>query len=96
MPRELPVSVPVQEAIGVSDPDPSKPDLSTATITELVTELKSRHDSLLVLGEIDRTDELTSWCSYTKGGWSRLLGMLTRARRRIMVYIAEHETESEE
>lgn len=78
----------------MSETDPTRPGLSDFTVTELVTELKKRHDALVVFGEIDRTDEETSWCSYTKGRMSRIIGMAERGHKRLLKYAGEDERES--
>jgi hypothetical protein len=77
-------------------PEPAAPDLSTATITQLVAELKDRHDALLVVGEIDRTDEDTSYCRYSRGHLSRIIGMLWRAHRFFMAESARCEREAQD
>lgn len=69
------------------------PDLSIVCTGDLVAELKNRHDCLIVIGEIDRSEDQTSWCQYTKGRISRLLGMVGRCRTRLAKYADSEEQE---
>jgi hypothetical protein len=75
------------------EPDTSTPDLSTATITELVAELKRRHDCCVFVGEIDRAEDDVTWCRYGKGSYSRIIGMLTRMKASYLRACAKGERE---
>jgi hypothetical protein len=51
------------------------PDLSALTFDEIVEELKRRCDGLIVVAEIDRTDDEQEVKYAYRGGRSRCLGM---------------------
>lgn len=77
------------------DTDPTRPDLSWATIAELVAELKRRHDCCVFIGEIDRGEDDVTWCRYGKGPYSRIIGMLARRKAFYMRACAKHEDAGE-
>jgi hypothetical protein len=78
------------------DADTTAPDLSTVTTDELVAELKRRHDCCLFIGEIDRTVDDVTWCRYTHGSYSRIIGMMERAKSLLLRKCEEAEDDESE
>lgn len=64
-------------------------DLELISNDDLIAELTKRFDAIVFLTELDKSESRQSWWRYYKGNFSRTLGMIERAKARLIAEDAE-------
>lgn len=80
----------------MSDTDPTKPDLSLVDTDWLIEELSKRSDAMLLVRERFPNDhEGEVWFDFS-GGVSACIGLVIRARRRLLKSVRESDGDDQD